>query len=102
MRDRELPGALWGECARRYYASACGGGCTWTAHTFFGRPGNNPYCHHRSIEMRARGLRERLEQIEAAPGTPFDHGRWEIVVEPWVDGAGVHEPSRPSKRLRVV
>ncbi|AKF08999.1 radical SAM/SPASM domain-containing protein [Sandaracinus amylolyticus] len=102
VRDRELPGALWGECARCYYASVCGGGCTWTAHTFFGRPGNNPYCHHRALEMRARGERERLVRVEAAPGAPFDHGRWEIVVEPWVEGEGVARVERPSKRLRVL
>lgn len=102
VRDRALPDALWGECARCYYASACGGGCTWTAHTFFGRPGNNPYCHHRALEMRARGLRERLERVEAAPGVPFDHGRWEIAVEPFVEGAAVARVVQPSRRLRVV
>jgi hypothetical protein len=28
-----------------------------------------------------QGLRERLVQVERAPGVPFDHGRFEIVVE---------------------
>jgi hypothetical protein len=31
--------------------------------------------------MHARGLRERLVQVERATGNPFDHGRFDIVVE---------------------
>jgi hypothetical protein len=31
--------------------------------------------------MERLGLRERLVQIEPAPGEPFDHERFEIVVE---------------------
>lgn len=27
--------------------------------------------------------RERLVQVAAAPGSPFDHGQWEIVAEPF-------------------
>ncbi|MCC6662167.1 MAG: SPASM domain-containing protein [Polyangiaceae bacterium] len=73
---------LWGFCQSCYYARECRGGCTWTAHTFFGRPGNNPYCHHRALEHAARGLSERLVPIQAPPGRPFDHGKFEIVVEP--------------------
>jgi len=56
-------------------------GCTWTSHVFFGRPGNNPYCHHRALEMRAQGKRERLVQTRMASGTPFDYGHFEVVVE---------------------
>ncbi len=77
-RDAEL----WGYCKGCYYASVCQGGCSWTAHVFFGKRGNNPYCHHRALEHAARGVRERLVQIERAPGVPFDHGRFEVVVEP--------------------
>jgi len=73
---------LWGFCRTCYYASVCMGGCTWTAHSLFGKPGNNPLCHHRAIEMDRAGLRERLVKVEDAPGLPFDHGRFEIVVEP--------------------
>ena len=72
---------LWGYCAECYYADECRAGCTWTAHTFFGRAGNNPYCHHRALEHAARGQRERLVQIERAPGRPFDHGRFVIEVD---------------------
>ncbi len=78
---------LWGFCRRCYYAKMCLAGCVWTAHTFFGRPGNMPFCHHRVIELKAQGLRERLVQVQPAPGQAFDHGRWELVVEPWVDEA---------------
>jgi radical SAM protein with 4Fe4S-binding SPASM domain len=77
--------ALHGYCARCYYADVCGAGCTWTADVFFGRPGDNPYCHHRALEMRAEGKRERLVRITAPPGLPFDHGTFEIIEEPYRD-----------------
>jgi radical SAM protein with 4Fe4S-binding SPASM domain len=81
-RDRTVED-LWGPCRTCYYADECRGGCTWTAHSLLGRPGNNPYCHHRALELLRQGLRERVVQVEAAPGHPFDHGRFEIVVEPF-------------------
>jgi radical SAM protein with 4Fe4S-binding SPASM domain len=86
------PERLWGFCAGCYYADACRGGCTWTATTLFERPGNNPYCHHRALDHHARGLRERVVQLAAAPGEPFDHGRFELIVEPVT--AGAPEPQR--------
>ncbi len=93
-RDRTVD-ALWGFCRTCYYADTCRGGCSWTSHVLLGRPGNNPYCHHRAIEHRARGLRERLVQVEEAPGDPFDHGRFDLVLEPFVD-EGVGAPASPS------
>lgn len=75
-------GHLWGFCAGCEHAATCRGGCTWTAHTFFGRPGNNPYCHHRALVQQARGVRERLELVDRAPGQPFDHGIFRIIEEP--------------------
>jgi hypothetical protein len=51
---------------------------------FFGRAGNNPYCHHRALEMQRAGKRERVERRAPAPGTPFDHGSFEIIEEPYV------------------
>jgi len=90
VRDRATE--LWGYCKDCYYADICRAGCNWTAHVFFGKPGNNPYCHHRALEHDRRGLRERLVQVERAPGTPFDHGRFEIVVEPR------DLPGEPTKR----
>lgn len=73
---------LWGYCRGCYYAQACLGGCTWTAEALLGRPGNNPLCHHRALERQRQGLREVLVPIGAAPGEPFDQGRFELVVEP--------------------
>jgi radical SAM protein with 4Fe4S-binding SPASM domain len=73
---------LWGFCRGCYYAEACLGGCTWTSHVLFGRPGNNPYCEHRALELRRRGRRERLVRVAPAPGTPFDHARFSLVEEP--------------------
>lgn len=74
---------LWGFCRSCYYAEECLAGCTWTTHTLFGRPGNNPYCHHRALELQRRGRRERLVRTRAPAGAPFDHGLFEIVEEAW-------------------
>lgn len=74
---------LWGFCRDCYYADECLGGCTWTSHVLFARRGNNPYCHHRALELLEVGRRERLVQVEAAPGEPFDHGKFELIEEPW-------------------
>ncbi len=74
---------LWGYCASCDFGEVCLGGCTFTAHAFFGRPGNNPYCHYRARVMKARGVRERLVLRGPAPGTPFDHARFDLVEEPF-------------------
>ncbi|HEY4105704.1 MAG TPA: radical SAM protein [Polyangiaceae bacterium] len=79
-RDRTVED-LWGFCRTCYYAEECVAGCTWTSHVFFGRPGNNPYCHHRALEMQRNGKRERLVQTAMASGSPFDYSHFEIVVE---------------------
>lgn len=80
-RDRTVED-LSGFCRTCYYADTCRAGCTWTASVLFGRPGDNPYCHHRALERDREGLRERLVLRERAPGEPFDHGMFELVVEP--------------------
>lgn len=80
-RDRTVED-LWGYCRSCYYAPECMGGCTWTSTVTLGRPGNNPFCHHRALEMDRRGLRERVVPATPAPGEPFDHGTFQIVVEP--------------------
>jgi radical SAM protein with 4Fe4S-binding SPASM domain len=80
-RDRTLDD-LWGFCRTCYYADDCMAGCTWTSHVYFDKPGNNPFCHHRALEMKQRGLRERVVRVVEAEGQPFDHGRFEIRVEP--------------------
>lgn len=79
-RDRTVDD-LWGYCRECYYADLCRGGCTWMAHSLFGKPGNNPYCHHRALEMQRRGQRERVVLKRAAPGLPFDRGEFELIVE---------------------
>lgn len=73
---------LWGYCGECYYADVCRGGCTATAEPLMGRPGNNPFCHHRALEMDRMGMRERIELVARAPGRPFDHGLYRIVREP--------------------
>lgn len=80
-RDRSLD-ELWGFCRTCYYAETCRAGCSFTAHTTLGRRGNNPFCWYRADQLQRRGVRERLVQVEAAPGTPFDFGRFELVEEP--------------------
>jgi len=79
-RDRTIDD-LWGYCRSCYYAEECMAGCTWTSEALLGRPGNNPMCHHRALELDRMGKRERLIHSEGAPGAPFDQGRFEIVVE---------------------
>jgi radical SAM protein with 4Fe4S-binding SPASM domain len=80
MRDRTVDD-LWGFCRTCYYADECRAGCTWTGFVLFGKPGNNPYCHHRALELARTGQRERVVLVEQAPGTPFDHGRFELILE---------------------
>jgi radical SAM protein with 4Fe4S-binding SPASM domain len=70
-----------GFCKSCYYANVCHAGCTWMSHSLFGQPGENPYCHHRAEELERQGLRETIRQVAAAPGTSFDFGLFEIVVE---------------------
>ena len=73
---------LRGNCKGCKYAKLCRAGCNWTAHVFFGKRGNNPYCHHRALTLAASDLRERFEQKVAASGQPFDHGEFEVFEEP--------------------
>jgi radical SAM protein with 4Fe4S-binding SPASM domain len=78
---------LWGYCRDCYYAEECISGCTWTTFVTFGKPGNNPFCHHRALEMAKQGKRERVVRVAEAPGQPFDHGAFEIVIEPLSGGS---------------
>jgi radical SAM protein with 4Fe4S-binding SPASM domain len=88
------PTPLWGFCSGCYYATVCRGGCTWMTHSLFGVPGNNPYCHHRALELHRQGLRERIVPSSPAPGRPFDHGRHSLVIER-LDGGGAREVTPP-------
>jgi radical SAM protein with 4Fe4S-binding SPASM domain len=93
---RDRSGELWGFCASCPYARACRGGCSFTAHALLGRRGNNPWCHYRALALAGRGLAERLVPVAAAPGLPFDHGRFEIVKEPMTDAHRAGSPARVS------
>ena len=85
---------LWGFCRTCQYAELCRGGCSWTAHVFFGQRGNNPYCHHRALVHQRRGLREQLTLETPASGEPFDHGKFAIAMEPldapWPESDPLH------------
>jgi radical SAM protein with 4Fe4S-binding SPASM domain len=74
---------LWGHCESCYYASDCLAGCSWTAHALFGKRGNNPFCHHRALELLRSGRRERLVRTAPASGLPFDHAKFDLVEEDW-------------------
>jgi radical SAM protein with 4Fe4S-binding SPASM domain len=88
---------LWGFCRTCPFAEVCLGGCSFTAHSLFGRPGNNPYCHYRARTLAAQGKRERLLPKAPAPGRPFDHGLFEMVEEPF----GAPDPKPELKREYV-
>ncbi|MEM7158780.1 MAG: radical SAM protein [Myxococcota bacterium] len=73
---------LWGFCRGCYYAETCMAGCTAAAEPLLGRPGNNPFCHHRAMEMDRQGLRERIEQVsQSEEARPFDNGLFRIIRE---------------------
>ena len=93
-RDRTV-NDLWGYCRSCYYADTCSAGCTWTSQVILGKTGNNPYCHHRALEMERTGKRERIVRREGAPGAPFDHGRFDVLVEA-IPGSA--RPRRPLVR----
>lgn len=79
---------LWGFCRECEYADLCRGGCNWTAHVFFDKRGNNPYCHHRSLVQAANGQREDFKIKRNPFGLPFDNGEFDIAEKafdaPWM------------------
>ncbi|MBK8716348.1 MAG: radical SAM protein [Deltaproteobacteria bacterium] len=79
--ERRTLDDLWGYCRECYYASTCMAGCTATSEPLLGRPGNNPYCHHRALELDRMGLRERVEQVAAAGPEAFAHGLFRLIRE---------------------
>lgn len=92
--ERRTLDDLWGYCRECYYAETCMAGCTAMSEPLLGRPGNNPYCHHRALEMDAIGMRERVEMVAAAGPASFAHGLFRLIREP-KDGQGervVEEP----------
>lgn len=79
--------SLWGFCRTCYYADVCRGGCTWTSHSLLGKPGNNPYCHYRALELEKQGLRERIVKVREAAKASFAVGEFELITERVTDGA---------------
>ena len=83
-RDRDKS-ELWGFCGTCEYGETCMAGCSFTAHCTLGKRGNNPFCYHRAMTLKAQGKRERLVPVEAAGGLPYDFGRFEVIEEDWVE-----------------
>ena len=85
---------LWGFCKTCEFAELCRGGCSWTAHVFFDKRGNNPYCHHRALTQEKSGIRERVFIHRRADGNPFDNGEFALVEEPintpWPENDPLH------------
>ena len=85
---------MWGFCKTCEFAELCRGGCSWTAHVFFNRRGNNPYCHHRALVQAEQGIRERVVPKVPAQGLPFDNGEFELIEEPidtpWPENDPLH------------
>ncbi|MDF5725632.1 MAG: nif11-class peptide radical SAM maturase 3 [Rhizonema sp. PD37] len=85
---------MWGFCKSCEFAELCRGGCSWTAHVFFDKRGNNPYCHHRALTQAKRGIRERVFLKHRAEGTPFDNGEFGLIEEPmdapWPENDPLH------------
>ena len=86
---------LWGFCRTCYYAEVCRGGCTWTSHSLLGKPGNNPYCHHRALELEKRGLRERIVKLKGAGPASFAVGEFDLITERIETGEVVERTSAP-------
>ncbi|MBE9197512.1 MULTISPECIES: nif11-class peptide radical SAM maturase 3 [unclassified Nodularia (in: cyanobacteria)] len=85
---------LWGFCKTCEFAELCRGGCSWTAHVFFDKRGNNPYCHHRALTHEKNGMRERVFLQRRADGNPFDNGEFALIAEPihapWPENDPLH------------
>ncbi|WP_375511288.1 nif11-class peptide radical SAM maturase 3 [uncultured Nostoc sp.] len=85
---------LWGFCKTCEFAQLCRGGCSWTAHVFFDKRGNNPYCHHRALTQEKGGIRERVFLQRRADGNPFDNGEFGLIEEPinapWAENDPLH------------
>jgi len=73
---------LWVFCKTCEFAELCRDGCSWTAHVFFDKRGNNPYCHHRALTQQKRSIRERVFLKHKAEGNPFDNGEFALIEEP--------------------
>jgi hypothetical protein len=50
--------------------------------------------------MKEQGLRERLVPVAVGDGSPFDHGQWDVIVEPAATETN-WQPSRVTPRRRL-
>ena len=74
---------LWGSCKTCEFAELCRGGCSWNAHVFFDRRGNNhPSCYYRTLAQAKQGMRERVALKVRAQRKPFDNGEFSLISEP--------------------
>jgi Y-X(10)_GDL-associated radical SAM protein len=89
---------LWGFCRTCYYADVCRAGCTWTSHSLLGRPGNNPYCHYRVIELAKVGLQERIVKQKEAANAPFATGVFDLITEAIPGQEVLPQSQRPEPR----
>jgi radical SAM protein with 4Fe4S-binding SPASM domain len=90
---------LSGYCKQCGFAEICLGGCSFTAHAFLGKTGNQPYCHYRALQLKKQGIRERVIPIQSAQGLPFDHGLFEIMSEDF--NAPLNEPKSDISMLKT-
>jgi radical SAM protein with 4Fe4S-binding SPASM domain len=93
---------LWGYCRECYYAETCMAGCTAAAEPLLGRPGNNPFCHHRALMMDRQGLRERIEQVRGAAGGGFDNGLFRVIREPKDPSSGIPVVTEEPRVSRLI
>ncbi|HEX8168184.1 MAG TPA: GDL motif peptide-associated radical SAM/SPASM maturase [Beijerinckiaceae bacterium] len=92
---------LWGYCRTCYYADVCRAGCTWTSESLLGKRGNNPYCHHRVLDLAAHGRRERVVKVKDAPPDSFAIGEFALIEEA-IPGAEMRElPARDPGAVHV-
>jgi len=92
---------LWGFCGGCYYKDVCRGGCTWTSHSLLGAAGNNPYCHHRALELHSRGRRERVEKVAEAGPSSFAIGRFALIEED-LDGDNPTRTDLTPAKLEII
>jgi len=83
------PSKIFGDSAVPLLCRVCRGGFAWTSHSLLGKPGNNPYCHYRALELEKQGVRERVVKIREAAPAAFAVGEFELIVERIADGAVV-------------
>ncbi|WP_047249736.1 GDL motif peptide-associated radical SAM/SPASM maturase [Chromobacterium subtsugae] len=92
---------LWGYCRGCYYNDVCRGGCTWTSHSLLGKPGNNPYCHYRVLDLQKKGLRERIVKLQDAAQASFAVGRFDLITEEIATGKVVSQISHNGQVIEL-